>query len=57
MAIKSCFRDELQTIKNELLKSAKIRNISINNDHGTVANLQIKLLETENILLKDDVMN
>ena len=51
--------DELQTIKNETLKSAKIRNTSNNIDHGTVNSLQtkIKLLENENKLLKDDIKN
>ena len=51
--------DELQTIKNESLKSAKIRNTSNNIDHGTVNSLQtkIKLLENENKLLKDDIKN
>ena len=56
MAMKSFFMDELQTIKNESLKSAKIRNTSTNIDHGTVDSLQtkIKLLENENKLLKDE---
>ena len=36
MAMKSFFMDELHTIKNESLKSAKIRNTSMNNHHGTV---------------------
>ena len=47
---------QLQTMKNESLKSAKIRNTSTNIDHGTVDSLQtkIKLLENENKLLKDD---
>ena len=51
--------DELQTIKNESLKSAKIRNSSTNIDHSTVSSLQtkIKLLEYENKLLKDDIKN
>ena len=59
MAMKSFFMDELQTIKNESLKSAKIRNTSNNIDHGTVNSLQtkIKLLENENKLLKDDIKN
>ena len=59
MAMKSFFMDELQTIKNETLKSAKIRNTSNNIDHGTVNSLQtkIKLLENENELLKDDIKN
>ena len=59
MAMKSFFMDELQTIKNESLKSAKIRNTSNNIDHGTVNSLQtkIKLLENENKLLKDDKKN
>ena len=59
MAMKSFFMDELQTIKNESLKSAKIRNTSTNIDHGTVDKLQtkIKLLEKENKLLKDDIKN
>ena len=59
MAMKSFFMDELQTIKNESLKSAKIRNTSTNIDHGTVDSLQtkIKLLENENKLLKDDIKN
>ena len=57
--MKSFFMDELQTIKNELLTSAKIRNTLTNIDHGTVDSLQtkIKLLETENKLLKDDIKN
>ena len=57
--MKSFFMDELQTIKNESLKSAKIRNTSNNIDHGTVNSLQtkIKLLENENKLLKDDIKN
>ena len=51
--------DELHTIKNESLTSAKIRNTSSNIDHGTVGSLQtkIKLLETENKLPKDDIKN
>ena len=59
MDIKSFFIDELQTIKNKSLKSAKIRNISTAIDHGTVDSLEakIKFLETENKLLKDDITN
>ena len=59
MAMKSFFMDGLHTITNESSKSAKVRNTSTNNDHGTVDSLQtkIKLLETENKLLKDDVKN
>ena len=59
MAMKSFFMDELQTIKNESLKSAKIRNTSANIDHGTVNSLQtrIELLDNENKLLKDDIKN
>ena len=59
MAMKSFFMDELQTIKNKSLKSAKIRNTSTNIDHGTVDKLRtkIKLLENENKLLKDDIKN
>ena len=55
MAMKSFFIDELQTMKNESLKSANIRNTSTNTDHGTVNSLQtkIKLLEKENKRLKD----
>ena len=51
--------DELHTIKNESLASAKIRNTSSNINHGTVGSLQtkIKLLETENKLPKDDIRN
>ena len=50
---------ELQTIKNESLKSAQIRNTWTNIDHGPVDSLQtkIKLLENENQLLKDDIKN
>ena len=57
--MKSILMDELQTIKNESLKSAKIRNNSTNIDHGTVDSLEakIKFLETENKLLKDDIKN
>ena len=57
MAMKSFFLRELQTIKKESLTSAKIPNTSTNIDHGTVDSLQtkIKLLETENKLLKDDI--
>ena len=59
MAMKSFFMDELQTIKNESLKSAKIRNTATNIDHGTVNSLQtkIELLKNENKLLKDDIKN
>ena len=59
MAMKSLFMDELQTVKNESLKSAKIQNTSTNIDHGTVDKLQtkIKLLQNENKLLKDDIKN
>ena len=59
MVMKSFFMDELQTIKNESLKSAKIRNTTTNNDHGTVDSLEIKIkfLETENKVLKDDIKN
>ena len=42
MATKSFFMDELRTIKNESLKSAKIQNPSIN-DHGAVYSLQTKI--------------
>ena len=51
--------DELQTIKNESLKSAKIRNTTTNIGHGTVDSLEIKIkfLETENKVLKDDIKN
>ena len=35
--------DELQNIKNESLKSVKIRNTSTNMDHGTVNSLQTKI--------------
>ena len=45
--MKSFFMDELQTIKNESLKSAKIRNTSTNIDHGTVDSLQTKIKLTE----------
>ena len=47
MAMKSFFMDELQTIKNKSLKSAKIRNTSTNIDHGTVDSLQTKIKLTE----------
>ena len=59
MAMKSFLMDELQTIKSESLKSAKIRNTSANIDHGTVDSLEakIKFLETENKLLKYDIKN
>ena len=59
MATKSFFMDELQNIKNESLTSAKIRKTSTNIDHGTVDSLQtkIKLLETQNKLLEDDIKN
>ena len=59
MAMKLFFVEELQTIKNESLKSAKIRNTSPNIDHGTVNSLQtkIKLLVNKNKLLKDDIKN
>ena len=55
MAMESFFMEELQTIKNNSLTSAKIRNASTHIDHGTVDSLQtkIKLLETENKLVKD----
>ena len=45
--------------KNESLTSAKIQNTSTNIDLGTVDKLQIKikLLETINKLLKDDIKN
>ena len=39
MAMKSFFIDEFQTMKNESLKSANIRNTSTNTDHGTVNSL------------------
>ena len=57
--MKSFFIDELHTVKNESLTSAKIRNTSINIDHGIVDSLQtkFKLLETENKLLKDEIKN
>ena len=35
--------DELQTIKNESLKSAKVQNTSTNIHRGTVDSLQIKI--------------
>ena len=59
MAMKSFFIDELQTIKNESLTSAKIRHTSTNIDHGTVDSLLTKmnLLETKNKLLEDDIKN
>ena len=34
---------ELQTIKNESVTSAKIRNTSTNIDHGTADSLQTKI--------------
>ena len=43
MTVKSFFIDEIQTIKNELLKSAKIRNTSINIDHRALDSLQTKI--------------
>ena len=43
MAMKLFFMDELQNIKNESLKSVKIRNTSTNMDHGTVNSLQTKI--------------
>ena len=54
MVMKSHFMDELQTMKNESLTSAKIRNTSTNIDHGTGDSLQTKitLLAAENKLLK-----
>ena len=54
MAVKSFFMDEFQTIKNELLTSAKIGNTSTNIDCGTVDSLQpkIKFLKAENKLHK-----
>ena len=42
MALKSFFMNELQTIKNESVTSAKIRNTSTNIDHGTADSLQTK---------------
>ena len=59
MAMKSFFMEKLHTTKNESLKSAKICNTSINNDHGTVDSLQtkIKFLKTEKKLLKDGIKN
>ena len=59
MTMKSFFMDELQTMKKKLLTYAKTRNTSTNIDHGTIDSLQtkIKLLETENKLLKDDIKN
>ena len=59
MAMKLFFMDELQVIKNESLASGNIRNTSTNIDYGTVDSLQtkIKLLETKNKLLKDDIKN
>ena len=63
MAMKSFFMFELQTIKNESLPSGKIRNTSTNIDHGTLdystvdLQIKIKLLKTENKLLKDDIKN
>ena len=40
--------DELQTIKNESLKSVKIRNTPTNIDHGTIDSLQTKIKLLEN---------
>ena len=59
MAMKSLFLAKLHTTKNESLTSAKIQNTSTNIDLGTVDKLQIKikLLETINKLLKDDIKN
>ena len=59
MAMKSLFMAKLHIIKNESLISAKIQNTSTNIDLGTVDKLQtkIKLLETINKLLKDDIKN
>ena len=59
MAMKSLFMAKLHTIKNESLISAKIQNTSTNIDLDTVDKLQtkIKLLETINKLLKDDIKN
>ena len=57
--MKSLFMAKLHTIKNESLTSAKIQNTSTNIDLGTVDKFQtkIKLLETINKLLKDDIKN
>ena len=59
MAMKSFFMDELQTIKNETLTSAKLPNTSTSIHHGTLDSLEtkIKLLETGNKLLKDNIKN
>ena len=59
MAMKSFFMDQLQTIKNPSLKSAKIRNTLTNIAYGKLNSLQtkIKLLENENKLQKDDIKN
>ena len=59
MAMKSCFMNEFHTIKNESLTSSKIGKTSTIIDHGTLDSFQIKikLLETENKLLKDGIKN
>ena len=59
MAMKSIFMDEFHTIKNKSLTSAKIRKTSTIFDHDTVDSFQtkIKLLETENKLLKNGIKN
>ena len=59
MTMKSFFMDELQTIKNETLTSEKLPNTSTSIHHGTVDSLEtkIKLLETGNKLLKDNIKN
>ena len=54
IAMKSCFIDELWSLKNETTTN-KEQNCNINIEKTTNLKNKIKLLELENKLLKDDV--
>ena len=56
MAMKSCFKDERWSLKNETTLNKK-QGCNINTEEKTTLKSKIKLLESENKLSKDDVTN
>ena len=56
MAMKSYFIEELQSLKNNK-PTLQMRDFSCNTEEKTATENKIKLLETENKLLKDDLSN
>ena len=56
IAMKSYLIDEFQSLKNET-NIKKVQDCNINTEEATTLKNQMKLLEIENKLLKDDVTN